>query len=279
VKKQEEKKMKKNNSKSEKPRKSNRSGAKTGVSKEEPVIHHHYYYDTPPPPKPKKSSSKPTIAGALLIITAIIGIIGGFLIIAGGFFVGGIDEGNFDFFDLEDKGDITGRVTYLNGTGVEAVNVTVVGTELTTQTDSDGFYIIYEAPIGNQEIRVEHEGYNTYIKKVVISSSEVDFTMEDENYESGNEFDFTITEGDEVIERGEYPPWGLISGLIYTCAALMVIFSIVSLIGGISAIQRKRFPLAAIGALLGILTLIGAIFSLIALFILIISKDEFQRGE
>jgi hypothetical protein len=256
----------------------NNSKTKSSTSKEEPVIHHHYYYDTPPPPRPKKSSSKPTIAGALLIITAIIGIIGGFLIIAGGFFVGGIDEGNFDFFDLEDKGDISGRVTFLNGTGVESVNVTVVGTELTTQTDKDGFYIIYEAPIGNQEIKVEYEGYNTYIKKVVISSSEVDFTMEDEDFETGNNFDFQITEGDQVIERGEYPPWGLISGLIYTCAALIIIFSIVSLIGGISAIQRKRFGLAAVGAILGIFTIIGAIFSLIALFILIISKEEFQKS-
>jgi hypothetical protein len=180
------------------------------------------------------------------------------------------------------EGDVYGRITYLNGTGVEGAAVSIEDDDMKTTTDNDGYYIFYNVPTGNKELKVEKDGYNTYIKKVFVRPSNSDLNWDDPNTEddesnNGNEHNFEIVVGDETIERGSYPPWGLISGVIVVCAVLFVIFSIIAMLGGYFAIKRRKFGLAITGSILGIFTLVGAIFAIPALFILILSRDEFRR--
>ncbi len=234
-------------------------------------MHYHYYYE--PPRQIKRRSSKPTIAGALLIINALLAfVLVGFLVTVGWMFTS--SDGSFEVFGMEDKGDITGTVVYDNGTPAEGVSISIEGEDFITQTNEDGRYYLYDVPSGNQKIVVEKDGYNTIIYKAFVDPSKSTHTSSDQTVEGGNEFDFTLTEGNQTLERGSYPPWDLISRILIVCAALMLIFAIITLIGGYYAIKRTHFGIALTGAILGVIT--GGILALIALFILLISKEEFN---
>lgn len=245
-----------------------------GPQKKPGEVHYHYYYE--PPKMGKKKSSKPTIAGALLLIHAILAILLGTMLVFAGSFVGELG-GGMEFFGDDGKGDVIGTVTLLDGTPVENATVSIVDEGLSTLTDSDGNYLIYNVPTGNQKIKVEKEGYDTIILKTFIKSSDINKDKRNKDDDFDNKHDFIMREGDEIIERGSYPPFGMIRNILYICAILFIVLSIITIIGGISAIMRKNYWLAILGSITGIITL--GIFALIALFILILAKDEFRKTE
>ncbi|UCE39263.1 MAG: carboxypeptidase regulatory-like domain-containing protein [Thermoplasmata archaeon] len=234
-------------------------------------IHHHYYYEPPPPPV-KGKSSKPSIAGALLLITAILGIVGGMALLSFGFVFGDMEEG-FTFFGQEQNGDITGTVVAKNGTPIAGVNISIVGEPLSTKTDSDGNYILCNVPSGNRKIMVEKEGYITIIYKTFIDPSR---HSRDKEEDFSNEYSFTMDTGSGVVEKGSYPPWDLIRSVTIVCGVLIVLFSIIALIGALQAFRRTGWGIAMTGAILGLFTILGTLFALIAIFILVLSKNEFN---
>jgi hypothetical protein len=235
-------------------------------------LHYHYYYEPPRIQKPR--SSKPTIAGVLLLVQAIMTIMVVVFIVGAGFFISD-PGGGFMFFRGEDTGDITGTVTFLNRTPVEDATVTVVGTQLATTTDENGDYLIYNVPVGNQKIKVEKEGYNTIILKTYVEPENMDMDMETDNQdEPKNHDEFVLTEGNEVIEKGSYPPLDFIKNLLIVCGVVLVILSIVVLIGAYASFKRESFKLAIAGAIAG--TIMMGLFAFIALFILLLAKDEFR---
>jgi hypothetical protein len=236
-------------------------------------VHYHYYYE-PPKAKPGKSS-KPTIAGALLIIHGILAIILAGLLIWGGTFLADMDEDS-DFFGFGNEGDITGMVTYQNGTPAEGVTITVMDTEKTTQTDADGLFSMYNVPAGNQKILVEKDGYNTIEYKTFINPSSPDGNKPN-NQNQDNDYDFTITPGNEVVEQGTYVPLELIGAFLYVCGAIVIILAIISIVGGVFALQRRNYGFTLAAGVAGIFSL--GILAAIALFILIISKDEFKKQD
>lgn len=70
-----------------------------------------------------------------------------------------------------------------------------------------------------------------------------------------------------------------IAGSLCVCSGIDILFGLASVVGGIFAIQRKHFALALIGAILGMLGIgfvIGALFGLIALVLIAVSKAEFE---
>ena len=85
-----------------------------------------------------------------------------------------------------------------------------------------------------------------------------------------------MTEGNGEIQDGEYPPWDFISNIMIVCAVLIIIFSIFAILGGIYALKRKKFGVAILGAVLGLFTIFGTIFALIAVLILALSRKEFN---
>jgi len=239
-------------------------------------IHHHYYYE---PPRKKGRSSKPKIIGSLLLIVGVLGLIFAPLMFFGGWFMGNMGEG-IAMFGMEDNVDISGRVTLSNGSPVQNVTISIEGEPLSTQTDADGYYILYNVPTGNQKIRVEKEGYDTIIYKTFINSG----TNEDRksDVDQKNEFDFTIRPGNSIVEQGSYPPFEWIEGLIYACAIIVIILSIIVIIGATFAFKRTHFGFVLIASILGIFTIgfgIGALISIISIFIVILARDEFNRDE
>ena len=236
--------------------------------------HYHYYYEPPRMKKPR--SSKPTIAGVLLVIQAIMSIVGVIFIIAAGMFLGNPADG-FMFFGGEDTADITGSViSFDDKLAVENATITIVGTDLTTTTNARGEYLIYNVPVDNQRIQVEKEGYNTMIRKVFIEPGDMNMQM-DSNRQSDDEMEFTLTEGDGIIEDGEYPPWDLIRNLVLVCGVALVILTILVIIGAYASFKRENFRLAIVGAIAGTISL--GLFAFIALFILLLAKDEFKKPQ
>lgn len=74
---------------------------------------------------------------------------------------------------------------------------------------------------------------------------------------------------------------GVLGGILIVCGAIGVIFGILALVGGVMALQRKMWALALIGSILGLFLLgwvffEGSLFSLIALILLAISRNEFS---
>jgi hypothetical protein len=64
------------------------------------------------------------------------------------------------------------------------------------------------------------------------------------------------------------------------CPAIVGVFSIFAILGGICCLQKKNFPLAIVGAVLGIFTYgfgIGSILSILALIFIAISKNAFRE--
>lgn len=235
-------------------------------------MHYHYYYEPPKMKKPR--SAKPTIAGVLLLIQALMTVIAVIFLVGAGFFVSD-PAGGFMFFGGEETGDITGTVTLLNGDPVENATITVVGSQLMTTTDENGDYLIYNVPLGNQQIKVEKEGYNTIILKTFVESENVDMNMDPNNAdEPKNENDFVLTEGNEIIKKGSYPPMEFFKNFLLVCGVVLLILAVVVLIGAFASFRRENFKLALAGAIAGTITL--GIFAFIALFILILAKDEFK---
>lgn len=234
--------------------------------------HYHYYYEPPKMIKPK--SSKPTIAGVLLLIHALFSVAIVVLLIGAGFFISDLGSG-FEFFGEEGTGDITGTVTFLNGTPVENATVSVVDTQLITRTNENGDYLIYDVPSGNHKIMVEMEGYETIILKTFVNSENVN--VDSERNDNKNEHDFVLIEGDRIVETGNYPPFDFIKNVMLVCAVVLIILSIFALIGAYAAFKRENFTLAIIGAIAGTISM--GLFAFIALFILILAKDEFKKPQ
>jgi hypothetical protein len=242
------------------------SGGKPGE------LHYHYYYE---PPRIKKGrSSKPTIAGVLLLLHAVFSILVAVAFFGSGMFVGDLGSG-FEFMGSEGDGDIIGTITLLDGTPVENATITIVDTQLITQSDDQGNYLLYNVPSGNQKIRVEKQGYSIMVFKAFISPTPADTNIEAKDY--NNRFDFTLTEGNEVIEKGSYPPWELIRNILIVCAVVIIVLSVFVLIGAYAAFKRQNYGLAIGGAVAGVITL--GILPIIALFILVLAKDEFKKPQ
>jgi uncharacterized membrane protein YjjP (DUF1212 family) len=76
--------------------------------------------------------------------------------------------------------------------------------------------------------------------------------------------------------------WNRIRSTLHFCSAIFAVFSIFALLGGLYAIKRKNFGIVIIGSIFGILSfgfIFGSICSIIALILLIVSKEEFGNGD
>lgn len=200
-----------------------------------------------------KQSAKPTYAAILLIIVAVLGLgSSGLISIAPTILEGAIPQ----------TATIQGRVVDEEEKGIENATLTVINTALETKTNSTGWYKLEQVPIGFRKIKVEKPGNKTLITKAFIYSGET--------------LDFKLTPGSGEEEEDRTLE---VYAIIYSCAIIGIILSIFTLLGGISALKRKHFGLAAVGAVLGFISpffIIGTILSVVALILLAMSKDEFK---
>ncbi len=69
------------------------------------------------------------------------------------------------------------------------------------------------------------------------------------------------------------------TGAVCLCGGIDILFGLASLAGGIMALKRTSFTLALLGAILGMLGfgfLIGALFGLIAVILIAVSRNDFD---
>ena len=86
-----------------------------------------------------------------------------------------------------------------------------------------------------------------------------------------------ILEDEEVDDEIDT---GFIQTIINICGVVFLIFGIVLLVGGIFAIKRMNWGIALVASIVGLFSLgpflLGSIFSLVALILLFMSKEEFK---
>ncbi len=78
-------------------------------------------------------------------------------------------------------------------------------------------------------------------------------------------------------------PTGILEDALVTCGAIIAVFSILTLLGAISAFTGKSWGLALVGGIFGLLTFgfsgLGSLFGLIGLIVVAISSSEFKGHE
>ena len=71
----------------------------------------------------------------------------------------------------------------------------------------------------------------------------------------------------------------MLQGILMVCGIIFLVFALLAMLGGIMSIKRKSFGFAIVGAIFGIFTLgpyaLGSILSIVALVLILLSKDEF----
>lgn len=205
------------------------------------------------------TSSKPIIAGALLIIVFILGMATGLSILLAG---EDVFEGN---------GIYEAKVVDNEGNALQGVEIYLVNqTFPIAETDENGFFKV-NLSAGRHVIELRKEGYNTIRVEVFVLPSNLPFkaSMRDE---------FTMLEGNKIKE--EKTLMAMAMDMVPVFAYAIILISFLPLIGAIFCFMKKHFVVAIIGAIFGIFTLgfiIGALLSIVALILLIISRDEFGK--
>jgi len=69
--------------------------------------------------------------------------------------------------------------------------------------------------------------------------------------------------------------------MLRACGVVVMIFAAIAMLGSVMALTRRRFGLAVAGsvfAILGYGYLVGTVLGVVALILLLISKDEFRKS-
>lgn len=142
-----------------------------------------------------------------------------------------------------------------------------------TKTKNDGTFLIDNVSVGFYRITIKSEDYFlTYINNITIKNSS------------------NVMLPDLVIKKLKEPvvvEEEISSPYTYACIIILILFSILTLVGAISSFQQKRYTLAFIGAVTGILPILlalqlnicgASVLSLTALVLIIFSRDEFDKN-
>jgi len=241
-----------------------------------------------PAPQPRRSG-KPKIVGILLIFSGVLSII------MGGFFgammvniVPWMDDWNTNSSGF---GEINGQVIYMNSTPAAGVNVTVVDLSLAASTNETGHYRILNVATGWHDLKVEMPGYKTLVKSVYVyitdtnmmgvnlNLSKADFQLQPGSGEQ--RLGETHTPGSKSVPMDENAQ-GILRSMGVVCLVVGLVLGSLAILGGYFALRTEKLGIVALGALCGILSFgfaIGSGLSVIALILLLLSTDEFERAK
>ncbi len=201
-------------------------------------------------------SAKPLIAGLLLIIAFILGVSMGSSLLIGPEFKG---EG---FYQAE--------VYDENKEPLENVSIYLIenGAKLVAKTDSNGYFSLNNISAGKHLIEIKKEGYKSIRVEIFVMPSSISIIKDQ----------FFMKKGEGFIK--EKTLFAMIIDYLPYLAIFFIIVSFPALIGGIFCLLKKNFIVAIIGAIFGIASigfLIGSLFSIIALILIILSKNDFKK--
>lgn len=206
-----------------------------------------------------------TTAGAFLLIASALGFVTAFGVFQ--------QAGSSPSGDLpQNPVGLQGTVTEFDGTAVEGATVRVVGGQNENTTNSFGWYYLAPVKPGTYEVEASKPGYQTVRKTIEVRPLITRFVGFELN--PGNE---TLVVPPERVASFIDPAVGTV---LFGVAIFMC--SIGALLGGLSAIAHRRYLVAVVGAVGGVITwgfVVGSLLSLVALAILGSLKTGFLEAE
>ena len=200
-----------------------------------------------------KPSGRLAVAGAMLVIVFILGAVMGGLLLT--------DESAL----YRGVGNYKGKVVDEYGKGIEGVEV-YYDKNFTT-TDEKGYFMIKNISAGKHILELKKEGYKTVEATIFVLPGKIYLTSK-----------FKMVEG-EGIEK-EKDIQSTIIKAVPIIATTILIISFLPLIGAIFCFMKKYFIVALISSIFGIFSIgffIGSILSIVALIIILLSREEFGR--
>lgn len=252
-----------------------------------PPQYPYYYPPQPPPPPPPIYSWEmyPHVARELtkpkVGKNPAFALIGIFLIVtfAMEFPIAGLlmYYGSAEQVDFGDTLTLTGEVRAEDESLLPGATITILGTDLSTTSDSDGEYTIHNAPSGIWHVLVSRSGYKDEEHKVLLERGFSDT------------LNFELEEGTGKTEENDL--W-----FFFSLAILMMMLSSFVFAGSYYSFKNRRFAVVLVGAVMGIFTMtppfvfgftspvfalgtIGMILSLSALMIAIVNRKSFAPTE
>jgi hypothetical protein len=244
-----------------------------------------------PAPRPRRSG-KPKIVGILLMFSGVLSIIMG--VFFGAMMINVVPWMTDWSNNASGYGEIEGQVIYMNSTPAAGVNVTVVDLSLTATTNETGDYRVLNVPNGWHDLKVEVPGYKTFIRSVYVNilsgvqsgvsmptgdSAKADFQLQPGSGEQ--RLGEARTPGDKTGPMDENART-MIRSFGAVCLVLGVVLGSFAVLGGYFAFRTEKLGIVALGTLCGILSFgfaIGSVLAFIALVLLLLSTDEFERAK
>jgi len=221
----------------------------------------------------KERTNRPMIAGILLIIVFISAIITSSSLLITIEPMKTNEEFLNNIFASLGKMAIEGRILD-NSTKqpIKNVTISIVGTNISTFSEN-GSFELKNIPLGYRTFNISANGYKTLHAKIFLLK----------NLFAGEKIkqDFYLNKGSGVEETEEAGLLNLLVKSWYICSILIIIFAILALVGAIACFLRKYIVVAILGSIFGIFTFgiifIGPVCSIIALIIILFSREEFKN--
>jgi hypothetical protein len=198
-------------------------------------------------------------AGILLSIVFILGILSGIAY--------GIKWNNQESqWTSDGLSSVHGTIIDDNGNGLEGVKIEA--DDKKTYTNAQGKYFLYDLIGDEVEIMFTMEGYGNLNVWINIRSEGTNI-LEVELEEGG------VTKNVD-LRKDVSEPWPP----NYTLSPIFIVASIVALMGSSAALLQQNFRMAVIGCLCGVISygfLIGSILSVVALSLILIDREKFDR--
>ena len=141
-------------------------------------------------------------------------------------------------------------------------NVEIIIDGISGTTNESGIYIFENVTLGIQNVEISLSEYKTQIHEILVVpvvGSYNKVTMEEGTGEDHTAFD------------------------ILGCSIILAILSVFALLGSLSCLRRRNLDLAVAGSVIGIFVfgffMIGSLLSIIALIMIIMSREEFENGK
>ncbi len=198
-------------------------------------------------------------AGIILSVVFVLGIMSGIAY--------GIKWNNQESqWDNDGLSSVQGTVIDINGEGLEGV--LIEAEDKKTYTNAQGKYWLYDLDGEEARIIFELDGYGTvsaWINLRAGGDNILEIEMSEEGKQVNLDFRKTVDE--------PWPP-------TYALAPIFMLSAIITLLGSSSALLLQSFKMSVIGCIFGILSygfLIGSILSIIALALILVDRETFDK--
>ena len=221
----------------------------------------------------KEKTNKPMIAGILLVIVFISAIITSSSVLITIEPMKTNEKFLNNIFASIGEVTITGTVLdNITKQPIKNVTISVVDTNISTFS-KNGSFELKNVPVGYRTLNISAEDYKTLHMKI--------FLLKNLFSKEKIKQDFYLDKGSGVEEKEETGLLNLLIKSWYIYSILIIIFGLLALVGAIACFMRKYIIIALIGSIFGIFTFgiifIGPLCSIIALIIILLSREEFKN--